>query len=205
MKIITASLTFVVVASSAALAQDRIYKWTEPDGTVHYSNEPQRVPQTGNAQETTGEEIGVLPTDPKPAPTPPSREQLEERKLVAEVRKAEADAYRAEVEAESIQKRSDEQWRLAFRAAYEKIERLERELEEERAILQVAGMPVIGRTVIYVRPLAHNGVVIDDRYDRAKVRVPQLEREIVEARYELEELERRASFAGVPRNLRRRY
>lgn len=206
MKSITLPLCALLVLPGLATADEKpkIYRWTEPDGTVTYSNEPQRVPQDGKAEPTEGEEIGVLPAEKRQVAPPPTREQLEEAKLHAELRRAEAEARRAEADTEAARQRREDEWRFAFRSAHAKIEQLEAELEEERALLELNGLPVIGRQVIRVRPVTPAGTVIDDRYERARVRVPQLEKALNAAKNELEELERRASFASVPRHLRRR-
>lgn len=195
----------VVLLAGVAAAEEPIYRWTDADGVVHYSNEKNLVPDPQKVETTSGEEIGVLPSQPrKPEPT---REEAkgarEERVALAEVRRVEAEADRAEAEAKHVRELGEERWRAMFRAARERLVSLQAEHEETKSYLYVNGMPVTGRFISVGDPYRPYGYVPDPAYERAQLRLKRLEREIAQAKEELQELERRASFAEVPRHWRR--
>lgn len=191
--------------AGAAFADEPIYRWTDENGVVHYSNEKNLVPDPQKVETTDGEEIGVLPSQPqKPAPTREEEKGArEERIALAEVRRVEAEAERAEAEAKYARELGEERWRSMFRTARQRIVSLQTEYEETKAYLYVSGMPVTGRFITIGEPYRPYGYVADPAYERAQLRLKQLTREIAEAKEELEELERRASFAAVPRHWRR--
>lgn len=225
-----------------ASASERIYRWTDADGVVHYSNERNVVPDPARAETTEGEELGVLPSkrsaaagadvgDPARSPGPVDganpKDGSDERVAQAAVRRAEAEAARAEAEVELVRAQGEQRWRSMFQDARARLAALLAEQEEVRSQLTISGMPVTARFVTVVQPHVHDhhqhqvhdhdhahcrghldplrtyGAVPDPAYERARLRLKQLDREIAQARQELEDLERRASFAEVPRHWRR--
>jgi hypothetical protein len=204
-------LSLVLVLSSSALAEEpAIFTWSDPDGTVHYSNEHDKVPK--DATTTKGEELTVIERE-KPAAAvadtkaDKKRRDLEDRRAEAETRKAEAEAARAEAALE-------QHWRQQFRDAHAKIEKLSDELERARAkITDPSGLPISGRYFTATScPLKHNHRALgspcqygvpDESFESAKLRVEQLERQLQKAQEDLQELDRRASFASIPREWRR--
>jgi len=64
------SAALVVALLLPALAEAQVYRWEDPGGTVHFTNAPDRVPETYRSH------VGPLPAPPLPedgaAPAPPN-------------------------------------------------------------------------------------------------------------------------------------
>jgi hypothetical protein len=239
----------------AAAARAEVYTWTDPDGTVHYTDNPASVPPKARVKTTTGAEISTVSAEKKAqppagvvAPAP-----------VALPTAPQPDPFRLERE-----------WRAAFRDMAERLARLEDEIEADRfKVEDVNGLPVAARfqcfntgfgpfvvpgQTVMVTPGAvgtasqvsvgqgstvgvnvggqpgvgvsvGGGVVVtqnrffqsatpgvfaqpcvfafNPEYERAKERLELNRKALVRLKADAAELERRASFEGVPREWRR--
>lgn len=65
------SLAAALLCSSAAAAQT-IYRWTDKQGEVHYSDDRSGVPAGAKLETTEGEELMVVPAPPRAAPPKPA-------------------------------------------------------------------------------------------------------------------------------------
>jgi predicted aspartyl protease len=66
-----AVLAVVLVLAAAAPAAAALYRWTAADGTIHYTSDPESIPE---ARRAAAVEIGhpaARPAPPPPAPAPP--------------------------------------------------------------------------------------------------------------------------------------
>jgi DNA-binding protein YbaB len=186
------AFAFALAASGTALAaDDGIYKWTDQAGEVHYTNDLTSPPGDTVLTPVTGDELSVISVTP---PAPPKRE--ERREAAAQATRAQADA---------AQGLPESYWRGAFQDARQKIQRLQDELEQTQALFESNGLPVNFR--VYglgggcLLPFGCLGSA--QGFEQTKVRMRQLEREVKQAQDELADLDRRASYAGVPREWRR--
>lgn len=181
-----AALTALALCASAASAQT-VWTWTGPDGEVHYTDDQGTIPPGVKAQPTEGQPLGVVevgqgakpvPVAPPPVPAPP--------------RSGPADEAR---------------WRREFRAAREQVARLEAQVAQDRAALEVNGLPITAQSQCRRTVRTVGGVVTawgpcvprPDALTRAKLKLTQDEKALQGARQALDDLERRASEQAVPR------
>jgi hypothetical protein len=247
-------LGLAVLLAPGALAE--VYTWTDPDGTVHYTDNPASVPGTIKAKTTTGVAISMVSGAPRDAgaSSPPT---------VA------VPSGPASPTAQSEQRRIEYEWRAAFRDVAERQARLEDEIEvDRRKVEDVDGLPVAARyqcfnggfapffgpgPTVMVTPGAvgsasqvttgssfgvgvgqgvggvsvgvGGGVVVtqnrffnatgtgvmaqpcvfafNPEFERAKERLELNRKALARVKAEAADLERRASFEGVPREWRR--
>jgi hypothetical protein len=197
------ALLSALVLSGSALA-DNIYRWRDSAGVDHYTNDLNTIPTSATVVPTSGGDISEISTGAKDAqakaPAKPSPQDSQDRKLQAELRRAEAEARIAEAQVKREEMQSEEQWRALFRASRARLSALEAEMERDRASGdQYSGLPVQGRYVsVGVRLQAYH----PDPILESRVRRQELERELKMARDDYNDLERRASFAAVPRHWR---
>ncbi|MBL8924153.1 MAG: DUF4124 domain-containing protein [Myxococcaceae bacterium] len=118
----------LVLWVTAASAQ--VYTWTDQDGVVHYTDNPNSVPAKAKARVTEGAEISTVKSSAGPQapvavavpPAPVSPGPLEDPG------------------------RLEREWRRAFRELNERIARLEDEIELDRKkVEEVDGLPVAAR------------------------------------------------------------
>ncbi len=193
----------VVLVSGGALA-DNIYRWRDSAGVDHYTNDLNTIPTSATVVPTSGGDISEISTGAKDAkakaaPAKPSPQETADRKTQAEVRRAEAEARLVEAQLKREEMASEEQWRALFRSIRARVSALEGELERERASGNYSGLPVQGR---YVSVGQRLHAYAPDPILEGRLRVNELERELKVARDEYSDLERRASFAAVPRHWR---
>jgi hypothetical protein len=166
-----------------------IYTWVDQDGETHFTDDPSTAPKGVKLRTTEGREIssmsmGVRAADggtvaPKKAPAGPSAPDD-----------------------------SEVRWRKLFREARAKIATLEEEIERDRKqVEEINGMPVTGTYTCYARQTTGTRYVIpcgsNAEHTRIKERLGTNRSALERARVELDDLERRASVAGVPREWRR--
>jgi len=194
----------VVLAAPSALAGDGIYRWTDDQGEVHYTNDLETPPGDQVLEPVSGDEVSVIPSQARAPQAKPTREELELRLLSAKVKTAEADLERAKDRDAAEQ---EEAWRAAFRVARRKVELLHDELEEQQTVLNVSGFPVTARMYGLGGFCGRRAMPCltgaAEEFELAKVRVKQLERDIAAAEEDLADLDRRASYAEVPQEWRR--
>lgn len=211
MRVIRSLLVCGCVLGLHARAQETVYTWTDDSGEVHYTNDPQSPPGDTVLRPLKTDEVSVVantrspaPAAPAPPPTPEQTKQtLELRKLDAEARRAEADAERAKSHAARAQVEAEAYWRESFRDARRKLTLLRDAIDRERTILETSGLPVTAKVVGTGQSCAYPlACAPAQEFEQAKLRLKQLQRDLVEAQEELDELERRASHAEVPREWR---
>lgn len=197
-------LAALVLAAPPALAGDGIYRWTDDQGEVHYTNDLETPPGDKTLEPVSGDEVSVVPSQAKAPQAKPTREELELRLLETQVKKAEADLDRGKGRDAAEQ---EETWRAAFRLARRKVELLRDELAEQQTVLTVSGFPVTARMYgtggFCGRRAMPCQTGAAEEFELAKLRVKQLERDIAAAEEELADLDRRASYAEVPQEWRR--
>jgi hypothetical protein len=55
------------------LDPDTVYRWTDASGEEHYTNDRATIPGDARPQVSEGGDVSVLPSPPRPEPTPPPR------------------------------------------------------------------------------------------------------------------------------------
>jgi hypothetical protein len=200
-------LAVAFLACSAWAQGNDVYTWTDEQGVVHYTNDLQSPPGDTVLDKFKGDDLSVvsIQQDEIRAKPEDARERLEKLDL----RRAELETQRAEADARAAQAHAEGYWRSLFRSANDRIRSLEAELERERvAVEEVNGLPVSQQ---YVSTCGRGtGVRCRDqvllpseKFARAKVKIRQLQTDITRARSDLSDLERRASYAAIPREWRR--
>ncbi|MCA2980003.1 MAG: DUF4124 domain-containing protein, partial [Myxococcaceae bacterium] len=119
----------LLVAGSAGA---EVYRWTDPDGTEHFTDNPSSVPANVKARATRGADISTV--------------SVVDARPVARVAPADGPAV-APARAEPVDaRRSEREWRAAFRDVAERQARLEDEIEvDRRKVEDVNGLPVAAR------------------------------------------------------------
>lgn len=174
-----------------------VYRWIDSEGVVHYTDDPRKLPPGVKAERTEGAPIGeVTISGPEPAPA--------------------VEPAPAPPPAEADERIAEREWRARFRAIHDRIRSLEDAIAADRKKLRDidSGLPVAGTYVcpqrVYGLP---SGVytggfpcfpsAIDPEYQLTKDRLAANETALARAKEDLQELERQASFAAVPREWRR--
>ncbi|MBX7100060.1 MAG: DUF4124 domain-containing protein [Myxococcaceae bacterium] len=188
-----AALATLLLLGFTASAQT-VWTWTGADGEVHYTDDPGTIPPGVKAQSTQGEPLGVLEVgpgasapkaSPPPPPPPPPPASAAPRPGPGE----------------------EARWRKDFRAARESVALLEARVAQDRAALEVNGLPITAQNQCRRTVRTVGGVVTawgpcvprPDALTRAKLKLEQDEKALQVARQALEDLERRASEQAVPR------
>lgn len=233
--------TLVCALSSVA----EVYTWTDKDGVVHYTDDPNAVPPNVKAKVTAGSDVSTVSGLPEPVRPQPLR--------VEPAAKGQPNV----VVVERDPGKPERDWRGAFRDVNERIARLEDEIEVDRHKVEDAnGLPVsarfqcmnafgwgpwvvpgggavaVGGSAVSVGVqgqgvpgfavggnvvVRQNTVVVPNtgfgvapcvlvpnpEYERARERLELNRRALARAKTELADLDRRASFEGVPREWRR--
>jgi Domain of unknown function (DUF4124) len=179
---------------------DELYRWTDADGEVHYTNDKKTIPQGVTATRTEGEPL----TNTGPTIKPKSPPQAGTKA---------GDSARGEVRPTEEQREADEEvrWRGLFAAARAKVEAARTELELAKAAVEdPSGLPITARFVYFYPPCwarpggcLNPGPVRHPTFEEQKLRAKQAQRALAEANEELDELDRKASRESVPRHWRR--
>lgn len=198
--------------SGASLAQEPgVYRYTGADGEAHYTNDLGSLPGDVVVTPVQGESLSVLrrhgDAQPQAAgpPAAPTKDQLEYEKLLQEVALGRLETARAEQSLQRGALEAERFWRGSFRRLYDSLRNLQAALEREEATLQLNGLPIVGSYQQLSLNCGFNGAgcAVQLTFEERKLRIKQLQREMRIVEEDLAELERRASFAGVPHEWRR--
>ncbi len=176
-----ALLTCAALAlGSSALAQDQVQSWVDEEGIVHYTNDPSEIParyrrttkQAGKA------ELDVIPATPHSTRTASGTEERRAGSRSGD--EAQSPAY----------------WHGEFRRAREAIARIEEEIAKDEELLANDRRNSFGHMSGGQHEFHLPGV------KEAKERLPELRRELDQAKDDLRRLELRAADADVPQSWR---
>lgn len=174
------------LCATPALADD-IYRWTDSEGQVHYTNDASTVPANQKVEKTKGAELTVIQvkgSEPASVSSGGNGSSAEDAKAPAK---------------QGDEPKSDEEiWRERFRKAREEVTKLQREVDADRATLADPAGHGIG--VVYNS--AHT-VVPNPELDRVREHLAKTERELEQARRKLDDLDREASRHAIPRDWRK--
>jgi hypothetical protein len=164
---------------------DKVQRWVDEKGELHYTNAPSSIPPKfrSQARSTEGRPL-ASPGDDAPR-AQPSLDEIEEVANPTPERPERPEAR-------------EKRWREAFQAANEQIAKLEKQIASDRQALADpadAGLPVARA--------AHGGIRPSPEYEAVRARLQAAEGDLVLARGRLEELERKAARESVPLEWRR--
>ena len=175
-----AALLVASAALAAPPAQAQVYRWTDAQGTVHYTDDPDTIPASKRAHAREG-----APADGdhvKVESPPPGR--------------GAGDLERARQQRKAAEAAREASWRQRFRAARERIASLEQAIAADRALVADPKALPVNRQV-------HGGVLPSAEYEAAVERLKRAERDLAQAREDLADLERQAAREAVPFEWRR--
>lgn len=185
-------LLLVALISAPAFAQ--VFSWEDGEG-VHYTNDASAVPKGVKVKKVEAENLGV-----PASPVPKREEQVE---LAAAPRPAPAPTSPANPSVER-------EWRDRFIQANRAIATKKQELSALEVSLPNKVDCVPQQRVVQPAPgtaaqpfTTTTRCVPNSMYDRIKLQIEQKRVELKDAEFDLEQLDRRASFEGVPREWRR--
>jgi Domain of unknown function (DUF4124) len=172
----------------ALTVQAQVYSWTDKAGVQHFTDSLQQVPKGVAVRITEGEAISRIDSDqaklakaaqPVPVAAPPVAEQLLE-----------------------------EHWRRLFKEATGRVAALEEEIEaDRRKVEEINGLPVNARYSCATGWLPHQQhrqwanwcfLAPNPEWDRSRERLDRNRRDLIRAKEDLQDLERRAAFEAVP-------
>ena len=179
---------------SLAARGQTIYTWVDASGQRHYTDDPNAAPKDRQVKTTTGNPLIEVHKAQTPAPPPPSP------------------VSPAPAPVEKPTEPPEREWRALFRSAHARIEALEQQLLQDRRMVDSNGMPIVGRYDCYRGPYnlqtGRRGdspcgyLMPAGEVERAKERIAANETALAKAKDDLDDLERRASWAAVPREWR---
>lgn len=179
------SALLLAMLPAVAFAQT-VYSWEDTDG-LHYTDDLSAVPRGAK-----GVRAVTVQADP-PMSAAPAVKRAEPAPAAAPATSREPD---------------EATWRRRFVDGFQRIASLNAHIRSARAALpepvlcrpvpqlQAAGAPR-GAPVAHCRP--------NPEYERQVAQIAQLEADVVDAQAHLQQLEREASYAAVPREWRRGY
>lgn len=196
------------------LTQTTIYAWTDKHGVTHYTDDLTTIPRGVKVRTTEGDVVSRIESDVTANP-PPKRVAVRPQQPEAPVPPS----------------TSEQQWRQLFRDALRKIENLEEDIERDRKQVEevngmplragfvcnqgwwgspgygthvsVNGAPLTGSTITTLPTVAPCYYSLNPEFERVRERLASNRRELIRAKEDLADLDRRASFASVPREWRR--
>lgn len=169
-------MTLAALVGSSATAEE-IYRWTDKGGEVHYTNDLSTIPAQARerAVKTDGAEISAVPG--RQVEEPPASKQDEA----------------AQAAAEAELRETERQWRETFRAAIDRVDRLEQAVRLDKAILSDPGKhgirPVYG-------PLGE--IEPSQELEKIRERLRDEELDLAKAREALHDLELEAARKAIP-------
>lgn len=186
------ALALLVCLSVPAVAQT-VYSWEDADG-VHYTDDPTQVPKQATV----------------------SAEHLEKRPVVA-VQAVAASPSTGATAPQTVAGQGEREWRERFITAHRRIKTLQQSVGALRGSLPPSQTCVQESVPVSVPPAAGAAPGTPARvelttvthcrpnreYERLVVRIGQEEVALRDAQTDLEQLDRRASYDGVPREWRR--
>lgn len=176
-------LTLTLLAAGEAMAQKAIYKWTDKDGTSHFTDDVKYVPKGIKVETTVGDDLSLAYATPDPKAAPAAKVEPKEPapQEVAEKQRQQAE------------------WRRRFAEARRDVQRLEDDVESDRKSTHDGSSAVScvsASTQVYGSPCIFGLTFRRDQQDRDK-------RSLVRAKEHLAELERQAANEGIPHEWRR--
>lgn len=224
----TRSLLLSLLVGSTVVAQ--VYTWTDKDGVTHFTDNPGSVPANVKAKQTEGAEISTvaLPREeerPAPKTVAPSKAVVvveaepnrAEREWRASFREANERIARLQDEIEVDRKKVEDLNGLPAGGRYQCLygggwmvpggTGSSVTVTGQGGLgVGVNGSVVVSNTVV----VPNTGVAVapcvytlNPEFERAKERLELNRKALARAKTELSELDRRASFEGVPREWRR--
>lgn len=158
----------------------QIYTWTDKSGEVHYTDDPATIPKGVKAKTTEGEDITTVEAAPRSAPPRTTRQSSSASSGASRESKRDAD---------------EQYWRSSFRNARERIASLQAQVDADQQVVGDNPLQVWGVSRGYRGRVRNQNAEIEARLTRNK-------QSLVQAKASLDELERRASNAGIPREWR---
>lgn len=183
-------LLAVVLATSPVFA-DEIYRWTDADGVEHFTDDPNQIPKGVKKTTTKGAAISTMSVSG-------DKQSTMSIELADEEPAPSADDT-ATKEAE---------WRAKFRDARARIATLEKQIAEDAAVVEPAGLKTSGRFTCYsgnynvitrrFGPDACGLMIADAEFMQMKARLDRNRGELKRAKDALKELEFAAANAAIP-------
>ncbi len=181
-------LVALVLSAALPAAAQTIYRWTDPDGTVHYSDDPSAAPKKAVVKTTQGDELMSVHAEKTPADG--------------------QGGSASEVDPDEQRANDERYWRTQFQDARDAVRLREAEVatDERQADPREHGCMRSLRKVrqgIPANEYDDCDFVRSGERARAQDRLSADRSKLDVAKKQLEDLVRRATFAGVPFEWRR--
>ena len=197
------------------IAQSTVYVWTDKSGNEHFTDDLNSVPRGVKVRTTEGAEISRIDTDaaknPRPivvTPTGPAVPSISEQTWRQLFRDAKNRVTGLEEDIEADRKQVEEVNGLPVLARFTCATGA---FYSQPTSMVIAGQPFPGVAVTttvttgttFISPASPCFYGFNPEYERIRERLNKNRRELVRAREDLADLERRASFEAVPLHWRR--
>ena len=174
----------------ASPAGAQVYRWVDPDGSIHYSDNPNSAPKNAKVEVTTGDDITVEGSGRIEAGTPPTNPPLPQTPPAG---------ASGEWSGPPADQPSEQVVRQSFRDTHQKIASTEKQLAQAKRVVE-AQERGLGATCTGTREECSNWRrQMRATQDQARERVVELEAELRKWKGYLDDLERWASSKAIPR------
>ena len=177
----------------APSAGAQVYRWVDPDGSIHYSDSPATAPKDTKVEVTTGDDITVEGSGRIEAGTPPTNPPLPQTPPPSTGASGEWSGPPADQPSEQVVRQS-------FRDTHQKIADAEKQLAQAKKTLDEMER---GTTSAFCRGTREECITwqrqMRANQDQARERVAELQAELRKWKSYLDDLERWASSKAIPR------
>jgi hypothetical protein len=171
----------------------QVYRWVDPDGSIHYSDNSASAPKNARVEVTTGDDITVEGSGRIEAGTPPSNPPVP-------AQQPSAPAAGASGEWSKDSTSTDEQTvRQYFRSTHQKIAETQAQLEQQRQTVRNYESGNVPQCNASPQECAEWKLQVRAARDQAAKRVTELEADLRKWTSYLDDLERWASSKAIPR------
>lgn len=189
------ALPFLLGLWSLALpASAQVYRWVDPDGSIHYSDNSASAPKGARVEVTTGDDITVEGSGRIEAGTPPGNPPIPAQQPAPSASAGASGDWSQGSNA------TDEQTvRQYFRSTQQKIDEAKAQLEQQRQTVRNYDRGAVPQCSASPQECADWRQQVRASRDQAVKRVAELEAELRKWTSYLDDLERWASSKSIPR------
>ena len=178
----------------ASSAGAQVYRWVDPDGSIHYSDSPSTAPRDAKVEVTTGDDITVEGTGRIEAGSPPTNPPL------PQVQQQPNTGSSGDWSGPPQDQANEQQVRQSFRDTHQKIADAEKALAQAKKVVEAQDRGTASVNCTGTREECSNWRrQMRATQDQAKERVTEAEAELRKWKNYLDDLERWASSRAIPR------
>ncbi|HYV46835.1 MAG TPA: DUF4124 domain-containing protein [Myxococcaceae bacterium] len=186
----------------APSAGAQVYRWVDPDGSIHYSDSPNSAPKDAKVEVTTGDDITVEGTGRIEAGSPPTNPPLPQTQPAQQPPQQPPPSTGASGDwsGQPPDQPNEQAVRQSFRDTHQKIADAEKQLAQAKKVVEAQDRGTASTNCTGTREECLNWRrQMRATQDQAKERVAEAEAELRKWKNYLDDLERWASSRSIPR------